>query len=185
MERRCPNHSTVEALKANRYLRYAGRVLQAWGAYGTIWPVVHQWFGVRPDLGRDRLEVTPQVPPGHPDVSGENVRVGDGSIDGAASADDGTYRTVVDAELALERLVIGHTVPDGAGVSSITLDGCPADYEIRVTNRRCEVLVARPTRPVGARWSSRRTRRVLHLGSDRRRRSAEDYSRSTSRQSQS
>ena len=27
-------------------------VLQAWGAYGTAWPVVHQQLGVRPDLGR-------------------------------------------------------------------------------------------------------------------------------------
>ena len=27
-------------------------VLQAWGAYGTLWPVVHQQLGVSPDLGR-------------------------------------------------------------------------------------------------------------------------------------
>src|SRR5215203_1820083 len=41
-------------------------VLQAWGAYGTIWPVVHQQLGVRPDMGRRALEVTPQVPPQSP-----------------------------------------------------------------------------------------------------------------------
>ena len=27
-------------------------VLQAWGTYGTLWPVVHQQLGVRPDMGR-------------------------------------------------------------------------------------------------------------------------------------
>ena len=26
--------------------------MQAWGHYGTAWPVVHQQLGVRPDLGR-------------------------------------------------------------------------------------------------------------------------------------
>ena len=25
--------------------------MQAWGNYGTAWPVVHQWLGVQPDLG--------------------------------------------------------------------------------------------------------------------------------------
>ncbi|HET7325604.1 MAG TPA: hypothetical protein VFJ06_14850, partial [Halococcus sp.] len=38
------------------------QVLQAWGNYGTVWPVVHQWLGVRPDMGRRQLAVVPQVP---------------------------------------------------------------------------------------------------------------------------
>ena len=33
--------------------------MQAWGNYGTAWAVVHQWLGVRPDLGRGRVEVRP------------------------------------------------------------------------------------------------------------------------------
>ena len=45
-------------------------VLQAWGAYGTAWPVVHQHLGVRPDLGRGRLEVTPQLPPYEQRIAG-------------------------------------------------------------------------------------------------------------------
>ena len=36
--------------------------MQAWGHYGTVWPVVHQQLGVRPDVGRGRLEVVPQLP---------------------------------------------------------------------------------------------------------------------------
>ena len=27
-------------------------VMQAWGAYGVLWPVIHQWLGVSPNLGR-------------------------------------------------------------------------------------------------------------------------------------
>jgi hypothetical protein len=56
-------------------------VLQAWGAYGTAWPVVHQQLGVRPDLGRGRLEVVPQVPGAAP-IEGRDIRLGaDGTVD--------------------------------------------------------------------------------------------------------
>ena len=71
-------------------------VLQAWGAYGTIWPVVHQWLGVRPDLGRRVLEVVPQVPPDSPEpISGENIRLGNGSVAVSADAAGNTYTTTV------------------------------------------------------------------------------------------
>ena len=49
--------------------------VQAWGHYGTVWPVVHQQLGVRPDLGRGRLEVVPQVPSSSP-IAGANIRLG-------------------------------------------------------------------------------------------------------------
>ena len=52
-------------------------VLQAWGNYGTAWPVVHQQLGVRPDAGRGRLEVVPQVPDGQPRVAGSAIRLGE------------------------------------------------------------------------------------------------------------
>jgi len=40
--------------------------MQAWGHYGTAWPVVHQQLGVRPDLGRRQLAVVPQLPSSSP-----------------------------------------------------------------------------------------------------------------------
>jgi hypothetical protein len=116
-------------------------VLQAWGNYGTIWPVVHQLLGVRPDLGDGRLEVTPQVPPNEPFVAGENIRVGDGSVDVRAEHDEQTYVTEVTADLDAD-LTLGHTLPGGAVVGQVTLDGQPAPYTVRDTNRGREVLVA-------------------------------------------
>jgi len=116
-------------------------VLQAWGAYGTIWPVVHQQLGVRPDLGNGRLEVVPQLPPDSPGVSGENIRLGDGSLGASASSEDDIYQTTVNPALSLGALIIGHTLPAEAEVSSVTLNGRSASYEIRDTNRGKEVLV--------------------------------------------
>ena len=41
--------------------------LQAWGNYGTAWPVVHQQLGVRPDLGRDAAHGRAAAAVGRPD----------------------------------------------------------------------------------------------------------------------
>jgi hypothetical protein len=122
--------------------------VQAWGHFGTAWPVVHQQLGVRPDLGRRRLEVTPQVPAGQNRIAGENIRLADGAVDVEASRSGQRYRTSVETNVGLERLVLGHTVPAGTAVDRVTLDGERSRYRIRPTNRGLEVLVA--AKPFGS-----------------------------------
>ena len=112
--------------------------VQAWGHYGTVWPVVHQQLGVRPDMGRDALEVVPQLPSSAP-IAGRDIRVGKGSVDVAASRSGNRYRTEVDAKV--KRLRIGHTVPRDADVRSVTLDGKRVRWDERTTNRGLEVTV--------------------------------------------
>jgi hypothetical protein len=114
--------------------------LQAWGNLGTAWPVVHQQLGVRPDLGRDALEVVPQLPSRAP-IAGRDIRLGKGSIDVSASRDGNRYRTEVDADVKLRELLIGHTLPRGSQVRSVRLDGRRADWDARTTNRGLEVTV--------------------------------------------
>jgi hypothetical protein len=121
-------------------------VLQAWGAYGTAWPVVRQQLGVRPDMGRRRLEVVPQVPARQHRVAGAAIRVGDGAVDVVARRGGGRYVTAVRARAGLRRLVIGHTLPRGSAVGRVRLDGERADYSVRTTNRGVEVLVRAPAR---------------------------------------
>jgi hypothetical protein len=120
-------------------------VLQAWGTYGTLWPVVHQQLGVRPDMGRRALEVTPQVPQGQSRVAGSNIRLAGGAVDVTASHFGDTYRTSVTLGVALSRFTIGHTLPRGTGVASVTLDGQPVAFTTVTTNRGTEVLAAAPT----------------------------------------
>jgi hypothetical protein len=123
--------------------------MQAWGNYGTVWPVVHQWLGVRPDLGRGRLAVVPQLPSGAP-IAGRDIRLGDGSIDVAAAKFGSSYLTSVDARRApVDELTIGHTLKAGASVRSVRLDGRRVDWDATETNRGLEVTVdARPGRHV-------------------------------------
>ena len=127
-----------------RCTRCRAMVMQAWGNYGTMWPVVHQQLGVRPDLGRERVTVVPQVPTAGSPIAGENIRLGSGALELVqASRGSGEYRTVVDTgDAPVTRLVIGHTLPRGTGAVDATLDGDPVSVMRRVTNRGVEITVA-------------------------------------------
>ena len=109
--------------------------MQAWGHYGTAWPVVHQQLGVRPDMGRGRLAVVPQLPSSSP-IAGEDIRLGRGTIDVSAGRTGNAYRTTVDTgDAGVSELTIGHTLPRGSQVLSVTLDGERYSARRRVTNR--------------------------------------------------
>jgi len=116
---------------------------QAWGTYGVLWPVVNQQLGVDPQLGNGLLEVLPDVPSGQSSVSGTNIRVGTGSVDVAATHHGSSYTTTVTASLACT-LHVGATLPAGATVHQVTLNGSAAHYTVRDTNAGREVLVSTP-----------------------------------------
>jgi hypothetical protein len=119
-------------------------VMQAWGNYGTAWPVIHQQLGVRPYLNDGVLQVVPQVPPDQPSVAGSNIRLGRGSVGVFASHAKAGYTTKVDAtRTPVRRLVIGHTLPHGSMPARVWLDGRRVKhYDARETNRGLEVTVA-------------------------------------------
>jgi hypothetical protein len=114
-------------------------VLQAWGAYGTAWPVVHQQLGVQPDLGRGRLGVVPQ-PPSAATIAGSDIRLGNGTVDVRARQAGRTATTTVFAHAPV-RLRIGATLPAGARVREVRLDGRRVSADERATNRGLEVTV--------------------------------------------
>jgi hypothetical protein len=116
--------------------------VQAWGHYGTVWPVVHQQLGVRPDVGRRRLAIVPQLPSRAP-IAGEDIRLGEGELELVRASRRGRrYRTKVDTGSApVTRLVIGHTLPRGSRVDSVRLDGRRTGWQADETNRGLEVTV--------------------------------------------
>jgi hypothetical protein len=122
--------------------------MQAWGNYGTAWAVVHQWLGVRPDLGSGRVEFVPQVPQGQTSVKGQDIRLGDGSASVAAMHAGSSYRTEIDitARTGADEIDIGHTLPSGARPTAVLLDGRAVhNYQIRQTNRGTEITVPTTT----------------------------------------
>jgi hypothetical protein len=109
-------------------------VLQAWGAYGILWPVVHYQLGVSPDLGRNKLSVVPQVPAGQKKVSGRHIRLGSGVVGVSASRTENRLRTVV-RQSGRWQLRIGAVLPSGARVASVLVDGHAAGHGILDTAR--------------------------------------------------
>jgi hypothetical protein len=118
--------------------------MQAWGNYGTAWPVVHQWLGVRPDLGSGRLDVVPQVPDGQNLVQGKDIQLGGGSADVLATHAGSQYGTVIDVSRSVgaRKVGIGQTLPRGVTPSQVMLDGhVVTAYQVVETNRGNEVTV--------------------------------------------
>jgi hypothetical protein len=118
--------------------------MQAWGNYGTAWAVVHQWLGVRPDLGHGLVEFVPQVPQGQTSVQGKDIRLGDGSADVRATHVGNRYVTRIETTRGVDaqHVVIGHTLPRGTQPSSVRLDGhAITNYQVVETNRGTEVTV--------------------------------------------
>ena len=93
--------------------------LQAWGAYGILWPVIHQQLGVDPDLGHGRVAVIPQLPQGQQKVAGSNIRVGRGSVDVSARLTGKELRTDVTVKGVGATVTIGAVLPTGAKVKSV------------------------------------------------------------------
>jgi hypothetical protein len=118
--------------------------MQAWGNYGTAWAVVHQWLGVRPDLGHGRLDIVPQVPQGQTSAQGQDIMLGSGSADVLATHTGNQYVTTIDVSAGVHanQVFIGHTLPRGSHPATVALDGHTVhNYEVRTTNRGVEVTV--------------------------------------------
>ena len=129
----------------DRCSRCRSMVMQAWGNYGIMWPVVHQQLGVRPDLGRGRLTIMPQTPTSAP-VTGRRIRLGTGWASVSADRAGRRYKTdVLTRTPEAKKLVLGHTLPRGSEVDWVTLDGKRVSWRTWTTNRGLEVgVVTRP-----------------------------------------
>jgi hypothetical protein len=114
--------------------------LQAWGAYGVLWPVVHQQLGVDPDIGNGRLAVIPQLPPGQHRVAGSDIRIGGGSVDVAATLSGRSLRVDVTVSVRCG-LSLGAVLPSGSAVAGVRLDGHQVAYHLVTTARGTEVRV--------------------------------------------
>ena len=124
--------------------------MQAWGNYGTAWAVVHQWLGVRPDLGHGLVEFVPQVPQGQTSVQGQDIRLGGGSADVRASHVGDSYRTEIRTGrgVGAAEVAIGHTLPRGAQPATVALDGRTVhNYRVRETSRGTELTVSTTAGP--------------------------------------
>jgi hypothetical protein len=118
-------------------------VMQAWGNYGTAWPVVHQQLGVAPRLDEGAVDVIPQVPDGQPWVKGDDIRVGSGSVSVFAAHAGNQYTTRASLSHVRAALTVGAILPASARVAAVYVDGRKArHYDAQATNRGLQVTAA-------------------------------------------
>jgi glycogen debranching enzyme len=118
--------------------------MQAWSSYGVQWPIINNYLGIRPDAPDRALSVVPDVPDSWPGLAVRKLKVGNGTMAASASRAGNTYTTTADAPAGWA-LTLGHTLPPGAAVASVTLDGQPVPWEHRDTSRGREVCVRATT----------------------------------------
>ena len=118
--------------------------MQAWSSYGVQWPVINNFLGIRPDVPAGMLSVVPDIPGSWPGLSVQNLKVGGGTMSASASRKGSQYTTQVSAPAGWT-LTIGQTLPTGATVKSVTLDGEPTTYDVVDTTRGREVHVKTST----------------------------------------
>ena len=114
--------------------------MQAWSAYGVQWPVISEFLGIEPDIPGRQLVVIPQIPLSWPGLSVANLRVGGGTMSASTMREGSVYTTRVTAPAGLV-LIIGQTLPAGAQIESVTLDGLSVRCELVDTMRGREVRV--------------------------------------------
>jgi hypothetical protein len=113
--------------------------LQAWGAYGVLWPVVHQHLGVAPDLGNGALTVVPQLAADRNRLSGKGIRVGHGTVDVSVTRSGDRLRVSTDVDRVRADLTVGAVLPAGKRPAKVTFNGRPVAFEVVETARGVEV----------------------------------------------
>ncbi|MBE2318834.1 glycogen debranching protein [Solirubrobacter sp. CPCC 204708] len=123
--------------------------MQAWGHYGTAWPVIAQQLGVRPSVGERRLDVVANVGADEY-IAGNSIRLGErDTVAVRALQDDRIYETRVTYRGERVRMLrIGATVPRRP--KRVWLDGERVRRpQVRRTNQGIEVVVRVPGRVQG------------------------------------
>ena len=115
-------------------------VMQAWSSYGVEWPVVYYYLGIRPDLPQGEISIIPELPSTWPNLSIDDVRIGNGTASASTSRMGNLYSTTATVPRGL-LVHIGYELPAQSQIESVQLNGAPAAYEIRTTHRGREVIV--------------------------------------------
>jgi hypothetical protein len=104
----------------SEYSPRGGCFLQLWSNYGIIWPVVHYFFGLRPDVATRRLLCAPQLPSGWPQAELRAIPLGDTEASVTVSAIPDGVQVVVEIADPIWEVTLGVVVPAGARIASAT-----------------------------------------------------------------
>jgi hypothetical protein len=95
-----------------------GCFLQLWSTYGVVWPVVHYFFGLRPDVAARRLVCVPQLPADWPQAELRAVPLGGTQLNVMVETAPDGVRVVVEIADPAWEVTLGVVVSEGVGIAS-------------------------------------------------------------------
>ncbi len=111
----------------SEYAPNDGCFLQLWSNYGIIWPVIHYFFGLRPDVASRQLVCVPQLPSAWPYARLSALTLGEmrAQIDLTALSDGMCVRLETTDPTWMIRL--GVALPPGARITRATINGASVE----------------------------------------------------------
>jgi len=107
------------------YSPEGGCFLQLWSNYGVVWPIVHYFFGLRPDVATRRLLCAPQLPADWPGAQLRALPLGATQADVTVEAGPEGVRVVVEMEDPSWEVTLGVVVPQGARIAGAIISAAP------------------------------------------------------------
>jgi glycogen debranching enzyme len=120
-----------------------GCFIQAWSAYGIIWPVVHYFLGFQPDAAKRRACFAPQLPGSWHTARLQDVRVGSARMNLSVSGAENGLQIVLETSDPSYEITLGWAWPAGREPRRVTLNGtavlatseAPAEYSLHASGR--------------------------------------------------
>jgi hypothetical protein len=109
----------------SEYAPDGGCFLQLWSNYGIIWPVIHSFFGLRPDVAKRKMVCVPHLPSSWPHARLSALRLGDMQAEIELTALPDGVRVRVATTDPRWVVTLGAVVPAGAQVISASLNEQP------------------------------------------------------------
>jgi hypothetical protein len=109
----------------SEYAPDGGCFLQLWSNYGIIWPVIHAFFGLRPDAAKRRVICAPHLPSSWPRARLSALHLGDMQAEIELTALPDGVRACFETTDPRWVVTLGAVVPAGAQVISASLNGQP------------------------------------------------------------
>lgn len=109
----------------SEYAPDGGCFLQLWSNYGIIWPVIHSFFGLRPDVAKRKIVCVPHLPSSWPRVCLSALHLGDMQADMEVTALADGVRVRVTTTDPRWTVRLGVVAPPGVQISSARLNEQP------------------------------------------------------------
>ncbi|WP_052887413.1 hypothetical protein [Thermogemmatispora carboxidivorans] len=109
----------------SEYAPDGGCFLQLWSSYGIVWPVVHYFFGLRPDVAKRRLLCIPQPPSSWPRAALRHIPLASASLDVELTVESDGLQVQLTISEADWELLPGLALLPGQRIREAHLNGRP------------------------------------------------------------